>query len=694
MSTSRFLFFSYSFFFFLTSLISAQWTKTNGPYGGFIKCIAIDSSAMYIAGLGDSCMFRSTNFGTSWNRINVEGNGLQFTTLAVKGNDIYTSNSYGVFYSSDSGLTWAKKNSTYYYRLALCDSTLFALDIYRLYSSSDKGATWKPNYSIERPEAIIVYGNEIYVTSSNSWIYYSVDKGLTWQGISTAKLPAYIPSFMKKDSLLFAGTYKGLYISSNKGASWQKANSPALQNLNISALTSIGSNIFASTGDGIFLSADNGNSWKIISSGIVNSDINTMAAWGNKLFAGTNGGGVFLTEDNGMNWKPINNGAFLSSISAITNIGKTIFASTYGSGIMVSNNNGQSWEPANNGLANGFIVSLTLHDSLIYAGSRINYSLDITALGDGYLYVSSDSGKTWNSIYHCKDDDIKFIQVSDSIIFIGGKTAHKLKNVNAKWVEDSTIFPAKYICYLLLSDSALLVSTQGDGYYTDGRNFVSTDFGASWKELNIGPNNYVVSSYKTYFGIMVSTLYGNTYIASNDLIHWRTATAGFSPYSFCSYGINVFAGDAAGVHYTANKGSQWRYIGQGLPTGIVTSLGNNSEYLFASPGNGIWRRALNEVISSVEQNPVESPNCFNLKQNYPNPFNPITNISYSIPKETFVTLKIFDALGRETSTLVNDKKQAGSYTIQWHAAGFPSGVYFYRLQADGYAVTKKLIVLK
>jgi len=85
---------------------------------------------------------------------------------------------------------------------------------------------------------------------------------------------------------------------------------------------------------------------------------------------------------------------------------------------------------------------------------------------------------------------------------------------------------------------------------------------------------------------------------------------------------------------------------------------------------------------------------FQLWQNYPNPFNPTTTISFSLPSRSFVSLKIFDVMGREVSTIVNEDLQAGSYSRQWSAVGFPSGVYFYRLQAGGYTETKRLIILR
>ncbi len=88
------------------------------------------------------------------------------------------------------------------------------------------------------------------------------------------------------------------------------------------------------------------------------------------------------------------------------------------------------------------------------------------------------------------------------------------------------------------------------------------------------------------------------------------------------------------------------------------------------------------------------PTVYSLDQNYPNPFNPSTNISFSIPSKSFVSLKVFDALGREVAVLVSEELPAGTYSRQWNATQISSGVYFYRLQADSFTETKKLVLLR
>ena len=100
-----------------------------------------------------------------------------------------------------------------------------------------------------------------------------------------------------------------------------------------------------------------------------------------------------------------------------------------------------------------------------------------------------------------------------------------------------------------------------------------------------------------------------------------------------------------------------------------------------------------------EQNRIVNPNYFYLEQNYPNPFNPVTVINYSIPNVGFtlqqnIVLKVYDVLGREVVKLVDKKLNSGYYKVEWDAADYPSGIYFYNLQSGNYSNTKKMILLK
>jgi len=123
---------------------------------------------------------------------------------------------------------------------------------------------------------------------------------------------------------------------------------------------------------------------------------------------------------------------------------------------------------------------------------------------------------------------------------------------------------------------------------------------------------------------------------------------------------------------------------------------NNSEKIDLITGlayslSGI---ALYQGPTEIVEIEIDQPKTFQLFQNYPNPFNPATKIKYQIPELRFVTLKVYDVLGSEIITLVNEEKAAARYEVEFNAFNLPSGIYFYRLQAGSFSQAKKLILIK
>lgn len=97
--------------------------------------------------------------------------------------------------------------------------------------------------------------------------------------------------------------------------------------------------------------------------------------------------------------------------------------------------------------------------------------------------------------------------------------------------------------------------------------------------------------------------------------------------------------------------------------------------------------------NNVEVN-IEAPHIFSLMQNYPNPFNPVTSIDYTLPEKSMVSIKIFDILGNEVAQILNEEKEPGNYKVDFDASPLASGIYFYRLEANKFISTKRMILLK
>jgi len=159
----------------------------------------------------------------------------------------------------------------------------------------------------------------------------------------------------------------------------------------------------------------------------------------------------------------------------------------------------------------------------------------------------------------------------------------------------------------------------------------------------------------------------------------------------------LYLGTEVGMFVSSNTGQSWEVLGEGLP--LVTigdiKIHPTDNFLVAGTyGRGMYKINLDNVVGiQSDENEIIADN-FILEQNYPNPFNPYTTIKFSLPDSRFTVLKVFDVLGNEISTLVNEDKQSGIHSVDFDATGLSSGTYFYRIEAGSFSETKKMIVLK
>jgi hypothetical protein len=251
--------------------------------------------------------------------------------------------------------------------------------------------------------------------------------------------------------------------------------------------------------------------------------------------------------------------------------------------------------------------------------------------------------------------------------------------------------------------------------------FLSTNNGTSWTAVNTGLTNTYVNALAvspngaggtnlfagTLGGVFLSTNNGTSWTQSGLTVAYVTSFA-VSPATGEAGGTNLFAGTwGGGVYLSTNNGTSWTQSGLthtyvlSLAVSPATGEAGGTNLFAGTEGGGVWRRPLSEMIKSVERLSMPLPMQFRLEQNYPNPFNPSTTISFALPSRSFVSLKVFDALGREVAVLVFEELFAGTYSSQWNAEGLSSGVYFYCLsvrtpsgQAGSFTETKKLILLR
>jgi photosystem II stability/assembly factor-like uncharacterized protein len=241
---------------------------------------------------------------------------------------------------------------------------------------------------------------------------------------------------------------------------------------------------------------------------------------------------------------------------------------------------------------------------------------------------------------------------------------------------------------------------------TAGSNILkTTNAGANWQIQHSTDNFRII--YDVFF-IDENTGYTSGYRhnilkTTNGGTNWASQNYESSAQGLYSiYFINANSGWAVGdlysttntnTYYTSNGGTNWLNT-NGIVSGRLNRVKiNNSPVGYTAGQNqSIYRTTNAGGLTFIKNETTASE--YSLSQNYPNPFNPVTKINYSVPKQSLVTMKILDILGREVATLVNESMKPGYYSVDFNGSNLASGVYFYRMEAGTFVNVKRLLLIK
>jgi photosystem II stability/assembly factor-like uncharacterized protein len=322
------------------------------------------------------------------------------------------------------------------------------------------------------------------------------------------------------------------------------------------------------------------------------------------------------------------------------------------------------------------------------------------AVGEfGSIYNSADSGNTWKKISISTKANLRNIVMNShqrgwiagdsgcvAVTFDSGKT----------WNAD-ILDSGRYDFYGLAisnNNNALVVGEKGSIYFT-------TVAGIYWEQrfANVTTNLYAVKNYSDP-GFFVVGDSGTVVTTSDNGITWNNISIPTSTKLkdlFVLDANNIYVvGEGGKIYYTNNGGTNWysQYSADSHDLNAITFV--DSAYGIAVGNDAtVLKTTEAGTLTGFKEPLVSIPTEFKLYQNYPNPFNPSTIINYQLPNDNFVTLRIYDILGREVQTLVNEFKKAGKYSLDFDGSNLASGVYFYKLQiGNQFAQTKKLMLLR
>ncbi len=692
-----------------------QWVYPY-PTGNTITQVAFYNSKIGYA-VGDICLLKTTNGGLNW--VSKSDGVTSYKTLAIIDSNTVITARDGVFKTTDGGNNWVNINSTFNGVLQISfmnSNTGFAISsgvfYHQAYRTTNGGVNWSQitngslpqeyNNVICTPEniAYLIGRKSTGTAQYNAVILKTTDNGETWsESYSTPSFNSQYASFINSNTgYVIIGFQPDFTMlkTTNGGVNWSNTpltNCPTFNNINFFE----GGTGYGSPGSGIGFSktTNEGQTWTSspLPTNQGSNFFNGYLCFFNRdsgYVVGTDGC-ILKTQNGGLNWinenAPYGDSSNFFDMKFISN--DTGFIIGANGLLLKSVNAGANWTFSKLGIYG--LTSIFFNTPWGYIGGAA-----------GRVYRTGNSGLSWDTLtiaspYQQLVSGISFISYNTGFASVSNNIL-KTTDAGISW-QLSQGFTGNILGLQFFND--LLV---GYAYTTNG-NITNiqktTNAGENW--LNVSVVNRATNDLK-----FVNQNTG--YIIGNNNIS-KTTNGGINWFVCCNFGGSFINVTSTNLIYTAgckstDGGTTWftQTVPYHLPlsflkniefinenTGVIVGASYNTSVIMRTTDGG----GFNSIVNIAPINNTEADN-FLLSQNYPNPFNPSTKINYEIKSSGFVSLKVFDLLGKEVAQLVNEKQNAGSYVVDFNSSEFnlPSGIYFYTLNAGEFKETRKMVLIK
>ena len=732
-------------------LTTGKWyaldtTSPDMGVSGRIMSIAINGSDVYLGGTFKSAGGNSANNLIDWNMstgkwspLGVDStngtDGIIFKMIFV-GNDLYVGGNFkkagGITVNNIArwdGSAWHSLGDgvdNIVKTLATNGGVLYAGGNFKNAGGTASnfvakwdGSTWQPlgngdelNSTVN---SLIAVSNRLYIggyftsTAGNPGSYITEWTGSKYKALAGG-VDKYVYDMSLHGSKLYAGGYftRAGLVTVSHFAVWDTStgvwSSPGnLMNDFVWSVLSDSNNIYCTGFRFVFGNESsvgivkwNGNKWSTLDNTMSNSItgyyVLSLAAKGDSVYIGgyfnhagdVNANNIVLYNKAANKWSLLgsgqNNGVDGTVTSILINNDKVYVGGNFkkagGSAAKnIAEWDGNSWSALGKG-TNSTVDALGMFASTLYAGGRFDTAGTIQA---NYVAGWNIIDKKWNSLGTGVNSNVTGIAAGNSVIYVcgsfssaGGNSANNVASWNgSSWSALGAGINKTCNCIATKGDT-LFAGGSFDKAGNDSAKAIAMWDGNSWHNLGGGINGNVMSLSINHQMLYVSGLFSSAGITNANNIAVYNISNGI--WSSLGSGLNGLAFVVA-----ASGNDVWT-------GGYFTLAGNKPSFLFGH---------YSQTITSVK---TESKifNTFELNQNYPNPFNPSTNITFSIPHQSHVIIKVYDILGRKVATLVNNELSSGKHKIVWNADKFSSGVYFYQLNVknENKIITKKMLLLK
>jgi photosystem II stability/assembly factor-like uncharacterized protein len=669
---------------FKTTDGGASWTHQTTAFpgtGGFPKIVHFFDVNVGLCvgdpdGSGDWEIYRTTNGGSNWSRVPQSSvprpltGEITFFLGARSGNSFWFSGGDGnftfwrLYRTTDRGLTWTVRDPT-------GSGTRFPA-----FASATHGiaAGWVPESRLRR----------------------TTDGGDAWSSETITLSPYFTPGFFGYVRGT-VGTYvmtngfrpgfsstPGCAYTTNGGDSWTVIDTVVSRGIASFASPTTG----WSSGDFGVVYKWNSNllvppsPWIAQLSGLPTGTptipvrlaaVSDSVCWG----VNTNADNQFiLTTDGGAQWLPSSiptapstwRGSYVAAVDANTAwilMRDPSFAR--GGGVFKTTDGGSSWTPQLTAFEPAGGNPRIIHFFDANVGVCVGYP---NPAGDWEIYRTTNGGTLWTRIHlSAQPGEITFFLHSafgNSLWFSSGNSG----------IEDWRLYRT--------SDRGLTWSTFHHGGSVSFPAFRDSVNGLTARSVPANQVRRTTDGGTTWNDIPVALPFSTRFI--------RHVPGTSSSYVMTSYAI-LGLGGVPGSAYTTNDGVTWTLIDNVVHRGPAAFFSSRAGWC-GGQFDSLYKWTGDSLVTGVSERKGDLPERFALEQNYPNPFNPSTKIGFKVHASGFTSLKVYDVLGREVRTLVNENLHAGSYEVTFDATGLASGVYFYRLHAGEFAQTKRLVLLR
>lgn len=636
------------------------------------------------------------------------------------------------------------------------ENIAYVLHCGKLYYSKDMGWNWilsnsLSGFDVQRMQVVNDTTLLLSVNGAGNWLQYSFDRGSILQNIQTGSIAPNSPfHFFTSEEGFIADRSGDFFYTTDSGMSWEERDSIPLDTVSfIDFYDEQTGFAFGPTAGSAFKTTDGGYSWHqvTVSGGesAVVSDIHFVSA-DNIYLRGEQY--ILYSSDGGENWTELAS-SLIPSFEALSIVGQGAYISgiSLGSGYaghyetFYTEDAGQSWQL--------FTLPITDHTNVSFVNDTTVYISGGESMAfNGYMVKTNDGFKSFNAIRAAETNGSGIADmemVNDSTGYIAWTSEypgqHKTTDGGVTWQEidlsSSTGIEPVY---------KIKVTGENHVFFNVGlyHNMLSTDGGSTWTEMSNGWNAngtdfFFLDTLNFYYSGWFQDNLGVVDHSSDGGQTWERWIVADTVMR-CVYfrdTNNGWAGGMAGtIVYTTDGGTTWHnssgtdqeetiykitFVNEttgfalgyeslfkttdgGQTWGIqdtpedesfqdIVFINENTGYVFGS--SGLILKTVNggDPVMDTEDEAVTVTD-FSLSQNYPNPFNPSTTINFGLPEPGNVKITIYNQLGQVVETLINKEFDAGYHEIEWNAARYSTGVYFYTINAGNFKSVKKMLLLK